>query len=274
MFKHPLLYVWIVIVGALVFAANLPDRTTITQEPTEAKRDGETEKTAKDQRATNREPAAKEDAPKSSVQGQDCSTCSEHDKADLYEQRRMAVAAERQVLVGVAGFVTLMITLVLNVIATRAATSAANTASEALKATNRAWVGPETVASKKALVAGSKINAWVIIKNTGITPAREMRVLFKGHVLLKGQEPPIPDTSHEPPKALFPSVPDWYFPFHRGPDLSQADVDAIVAGDAVPWIVGRIDYRDGAGLHRTDVCTRWDVSRRVFVPHETGNEAS
>ena len=28
MFKHPLLYVWIVIVGALVLAANLPDRTT------------------------------------------------------------------------------------------------------------------------------------------------------------------------------------------------------------------------------------------------------
>ena len=76
--------------------------------------------------------APKEKAVQSASQKQDCADSNEHDKADLYEQRRMAEAAERQVWVSIGGLAALIITLILNWQATRAATRAAEETARAV----------------------------------------------------------------------------------------------------------------------------------------------
>jgi hypothetical protein len=62
----------------------------------------------------------------------DCSTCSEHDKADLYEQRRMAKVAEWQAWISGIGMLALVVTLFLNWHATNAATKAAEETARAV----------------------------------------------------------------------------------------------------------------------------------------------
>ena len=140
-------------------------------------------------------------------------------------------------------------------------------------ATERPWVGPRTVGAEQ-IAPNHPITAWVVIENTGRSPAREMRVHFQGDILAAGIMPPKPDVSQRPPKALFSGIPDWYHPFHQH-HLSQANFDGIVAGKRVAWIIGRVEYRDTRNdPHFTDVCTRWDQPLGRFVPHDTGNDAN
>jgi hypothetical protein len=140
-------------------------------------------------------------------------------------------------------------------------------------ASERPFVGVLTVRFHR-LAPGYNIAADVILQNTGRTPARQMRAAFKGYVLPKGQTPIAPDTASEAPKPLHPNTPDFYEPFSKEPILSNIDVQAIEAGNQIPWIIGRVDYFDGSGNeHHTTVCCYWDRSRRVFVPHKDGNDA-
>jgi hypothetical protein len=142
-----------------------------------------------------------------------------------------------------------------------------------LLATERPWVGPRTIDAEPTN-PNEPITAWVVIENTGRSPAREMRVDFQGHILPSGMAPPRVDVALRPAKMLFSSFPDTYHPF-RGHRLSQAEFDGIVRGDRVAWIIGRIEYMDTRNdLHFTDVCTRWDPTLRAFVPHEQGNDAN
>jgi hypothetical protein len=144
---------------------------------------------------------------------------------------------------------------------------------EIFVATDRPWVGPRTVGAEQ-IAPNQFITAWVVIENSGRSPAREMRVHFRGDILSAGVMPPKPDVSQRPSKALFSRIPDWYHPFHQH-RLSQADFDGIVAGNRVAWIIGRVEYRDTRNdPHFTDVCTRWDQPLGRFVPHDTGNDAN
>ena len=68
---------------------------------------------------------------------------------------------------------------------------------------------------------------------------------------------------------------DFYYPFAKGPNLTQEQVDRIKTGDNQMWIIGRIEYLDNRGRHQyTDVCTVWDRDREVFVPYREHNDAS
>jgi len=155
-------------------------------------------------------------------------------------------------------------------IAAKAATMTAN----AVVDNERPWVGPITTSSKQ-ITPGQFIDATVVIQNSGHTPALDMRAAFKGSIKSKTVSPDEPDIARAPPKALFPNVPDWYYPFSKNLILSREDFDAIRDGDKIVWIIGRIEYLDNRRGHRyTNICTRWDQSRGVFVPHETGNDAT
>jgi hypothetical protein len=130
----------------------------------------------------------------------------------------------------------------------------------------RAWVGPVTT-NCDVFAAGHRIQAKIVIINTGKSPAQNMRVAVRGHILDTGILPPIPGTSAEPPKTLFPSIPDEHPAFHNV-KLSLQDQEGIDKGQRTAWIIARIDYFVGKNDPRyTNICTRWDRSRRVFVPH-------
>jgi hypothetical protein len=157
--------------------------------------------------------------------------------------------------------------------ATESAKAAAATA-KALVDNDRPWVGPMTVANKP-LQPDRILDAWVIIQNTGRSAAREMRVAFEGHILPDGQIPQRPEVAQMAPKALFSSAPDHYpVVFIGGRDLSHAEFEELENGTLIAWIIGRVEYFDIRNDRRfTNVCARWDRHRRVFVPHNDGNDA-
>ena len=126
---------------------------------------------------------------------------------------------------------------------------------------------PVTVANAgNELPVGQEMKSCIVIRNTGRTPALEMRVAHDGVILDKGVSPPLPDVNKSVPKALFPNTDDFYYPFGNR-ILTKAELDAIIHGTRVAWIVARITYLDGAGgEHETHICTRWDQSRGCFVP--------
>jgi hypothetical protein len=153
------------------------------------------------------------------------------------------------------------------------AAKAATATAIAVVDSERPWVGPITTSSQQ-IAPGQFIHATVVIVNSGQTPALEMRAAFKGSIKSKTDSADQPDMAQTPPKALFPHVPDWYYPFSKSLILSQADFDAICDGDKIAWILGKIEYLDNRRRPRyTNICTRWDQSRGVFVPNETGNDA-
>jgi len=153
--KHPLLYVWLILGGMLLIAANLPDRATLSFGPPPA--------------------------PKPIASVEDCSGCNDHDKLDLLEQRRMAVAAERQVWVGIGGLVALVLTLGLNAVATMASNRAAHAAQETVKTMratamleNRAWLKVSPTGECAVQFSGDEVlvSFSVQVQNTGKLPAR------------------------------------------------------------------------------------------------------
>jgi hypothetical protein len=136
----------------------------------------------------------------------------------------------------------------------------------------RPWVGPITVSCDPPLTAGQIINAMVVIRNTGRTPALEMRVGHMGVILNAGVVPDQPDLQNVVPKALFPNAADFYPPFHGQGPLTQAEFTAIDTGTRAAWIVARIEYLDGRGEpHHTNICTRWVPARKAFVPEENND---
>jgi hypothetical protein len=140
----------------------------------------------------------------------------------------------------------------------------------------RPWVGLVTIVGVQ-IRPGLPIEAKVVIQNTGHTPARCMRVMFRGSITAAtaatGAAPEAANLT--PQKALFPNVPDFYYPFHGSRALTDDDFRAIVQGTRILWVVGRIEYLDNRGIERwTDICVRWDQSRGEYVPNLTGNDAT
>jgi len=151
--------------------------------------------------------------------------------------------------------------------AAKLAADAATATVDTMIDSQRPWVGLLTVS------ANGPIDATVIIKNSGQTPARHMRAHFVGSIEPAGRPPPFPDLAAIPPKPLFPGTEDQYRPFTiRG--LQQEHLVNLRDGVEISWVIGRIEYIGARGnACWTTICTRWDGESRRFVPHETGNDA-
>jgi len=158
--------------------------------------------------------------------------------------------------------------------AAKAATASANAVVE----NQRPFVGPVTTstANKKLAIGSGYRRYYVVIFNSGRSPAQRMKVLFKGEIRPTEWTPRfMPDPSHEPSKTLFPGVTDFYYAFTDQPDLSQGQFDRIVAGTDRMWIFGRIEYLDNRDRRQhTNLCTVYNVQREAFVPHTEHNDAS
>jgi hypothetical protein len=138
----------------------------------------------------------------------------------------------------------------------------------------RPWVGLDTVSSPE-WGPNAPVAADVVIKNTGHTPARQMKAHFLGTIEPQGPPPAFPDMAGIAPKPLFPDTKDYYRPFEPRRILSREQHEDLIAGNQIAWVIGRIEYLDIRGRRCwTTVCTRWDPIRNCFVPHETGNDAA
>jgi hypothetical protein len=73
----------------------------------------------------------------------------------------------------------------------------------------RPWVGTVTVSPDKER---NPFGAEIVIRNTGRSPALQMRVAHSGVLLERGAVPAIPDPRNEISKALFPHANDYYYP--------------------------------------------------------------
>jgi hypothetical protein len=207
--------------------------------------------------------------------------CPEDDKKhECFMQWRSARAAEaqaraadEQALWTKIGTIALLVTLGLTFLATAAAAFSA----KALVDNERPWVGVVSV-TNKPLAEAERIDADVIIKNTGRTPAFQMQATFCGLIMETGLRPREPDVSQAAQKPLLPAVLDYYHPFLERDALSRAELDALSAGKLSAWIIGRVEYFDGQGRWRkrrhTRVCARWDRRNNRFAPDEDGNDAT
>jgi hypothetical protein len=183
LFKHPLLWVWLVLIGAFVLAGNLPNQgvPTIGQGPSEPQRANQTTQAQPEHSAASGVPIAPNKERKAaSVEKADCEGCNDHDNADLYEQRRMAEAAERQNWINIVGVVGVVLSLVFTGWAAIAASRSADAAVQSvalghatLVASQRPWVYADVKVDGpiKFDASGMIATLKVTLRNTGRDPA-------------------------------------------------------------------------------------------------------
>jgi hypothetical protein len=195
--------------------------------------------------------------------GQAYERCQQWRSAEAAEEQ--ACLARRQFWLGILSVFGLLGTIIY-----------AGKQAQAIVDNERPWVGVETVSSERIGQSNRDFSARVVIKNTGHTPAFDMKAKFIGHITQPDACPAEPDLSEVPSKPLLSTVLDFYHPFADQGPLSQTDVDALFAGEKDAWIVGRIEYSSERSdkRHRTRVCTRWDKSLNAFVPYKGGNDAT
>jgi hypothetical protein len=136
---------------------------------------------------------------------------------------------------------------------------------------DRPWVGPVTVAT---CPERNPLSATIVIRNTGRRPALQMRIAHRWVLLDQNTAPTIPDPRGGVAKALFPNADDFYYPFHGRGSFTHVEQHRIETGTHVLWVMARIEYLDGRGdTHHTNICTRWDRGRRVYIP-DRDNDAN
>jgi len=119
----------------------------------------------------------------------ECPEAKTHDEADLCEQRRMAKAADEsvslneiQIVLGVAGFLALLVTIRLSRISTNAAVKAADAALQAVedaRVSRRAWLRLDLTPYREIKYydsGGFYTQMTVSITNIGQSIARDVRV--------------------------------------------------------------------------------------------------
>jgi hypothetical protein len=134
-------------------------------------------------------------------------------------------------------------------------------AEDVFYATDRPWVGSVTVGNNPPKI-DHPLDAWVIIQNTGRSPARETEgQCRRSHVAIR-QSTDAPKCYYIPPKALFALIPDHHPADFGQVPLTQADALALQQGSIIVWVIGRVEYLDARNvLHHTNICTRWDRTR-------------
>ena len=131
---------------------------------------------------------------------------------------------------------------------------------------DRPWVGTLTIGPDRER---NPFGAEIVIRNTGRSPALQMRVAHRGVLLERGAAPAIPDPRNEVAKALFPHADDFYYPLHGRAPFTAAEREDFETGTHVLWLIARVEYLDGWGrAHHTNICTRWDQGRGTFVPDQ------
>jgi len=162
---------------------------------------------------------------------------------------------------------------------TAVATAEANRiAKKAMLASDRPWLGVDSVGSLTPPVADAIFPCGLIIRNTGKAPAVKAQVAFYGRIIRAADgEPPLYAKEHTAVMANQVVMPNGfiqYNPFYGTSTLSQDGVNRIYAGIDKAWIVGRIDYFDAAGKSHVTTCRYWYVPEsNWFTASLEGNHA-
>jgi hypothetical protein len=141
---------------------------------------------------------------------------------------------------------------------------------------NRAWVGTVGAEAKKFEI-GKPIDVLVRIKNTGHSPALQVRGGFNAALLKKGEAPDDPATTKIDTAAtvLMPNGSFHYYPFSDYAPLTQQELESILAGEIVIWIVGRVEYNDAnAQPHYSIYKLHYDIKDKGFSTAIDGTDAT
>jgi hypothetical protein len=155
------------------------------------------------------------------------------------------------------------------------AARAANRTAQALIDAERPWIGLVTT-HKVQVGPNIEPRAEVVIKNTGRTPARNLRVAFVGAIRTAAEGiPEIPNTEGAPARVLIPENPDFHRPFEGAGNMTRETFQEIITGRTIAWIVGRMDYLDGAGApHWTTMRLFYRHEGNEFHAHQDGNDVT
>lgn len=285
-------YVWAAIVIALITAGVLPDKSVVAV----GERHGERESPAQQQQAAEKKatpnqsallPSGNDQNPASPVDETDCKGCSEHDKADLYEQRRMAKAAEAQLWVNVGGLVAVCLSLVFTGWAAYAATVAAKAAERSVSVAQdtaqmqlRAYLNYD-----QATLFDFETDCpflQISIKNYGHTPAYEVRFRIGiGLVMAPTHRPaPPPLKEWQDFGVVAPQAPVVMQRTLINPSIPVSAKQSVKTGGAGVFVSGEIVYRDAFDNRRrtTFLCLYggWAEIRPDghLATCEEGNEAT
>ncbi|MHB8271248.1 hypothetical protein [Bradyrhizobium sp.] len=140
---------------------------------------------------------------------------------------------------------------------------------------NRAWVGIESAAIE-VLEIGEPIKGLITIRNTGQSPALQLRGRFNTAVLKKEESPEDPATIQiDPPTNVLIPNGSYLYPIFSGSALTQQAMDLIRAGDVRIWIVGKVEYWDASGFpHRSIYKLSYDIESKGFGATTDGNDAT
>lgn len=161
MLKHPLLFVWIILIGAFVGIGLLRpagDMQKVADPNTKSQH----------AQAQSSNPGRPWEQPDADHYTTDCSKPKEHKDADFCQQVRMADAAWHQVRIGWWGLALVLGTLIATAVAAKAAWQTVRTMDAAAKQQLRAYVGIDHVSVEEN---GHHPRVRLHLKNFGLTPA-------------------------------------------------------------------------------------------------------
>lgn len=263
-------------------------RPTVGQGPSERVAAGEDQKAKGEKRSPNDiavPPAAKQNDTETGTDKAECKTCGEHEKADLYEQRRMAKAAETQNTINVINGVLVFLSVVATAIAAVAAVIAGRAAQVSASVAERALVDLERPhvfgdVETPGLRYNPHTNALDLhgefryrFLNHGRTPAQLLDIVL--------QYPQL-DHPFMPPAITDDIPPDRIFPVGvvTSPDAPYSETENLLSGAAYGFdrladdprttmffFMGRVRYEDifRQSTYVTAFCFVFDIFGQRFV---------
>ncbi len=228
-----------------------------------------------------------------------CANPTNHDEADLCEQRNSVSLNRAQIMLGVLGFAALMFTLGATVVTTRASVRAASAADKAVVAANDAIgkaeeankISRETAkqelrayvfAARAVLSKGENFfKATVTIQNFGQTPAYK----FDHFAIIEGTDNPrtAPFIEGEIDVERTACIPPGS---HVGIVCESNPIPAelmgtIESGRAILWVWGEVYYEDAFGQRQSTTyrfmyngATAGTQGDGVMMADRDGNEAT
>jgi len=144
-------------------------------------------------------------------------------------------------------------------------------------ASNRPWVGVDSVVPTRALVVNQPYGLRVVIRNGGRSPALAVRTVLNTTVRPTGDIalPSVDECTNCARPVVLPNGTLSYEVTIDGNVLTKDITDQLNGGTDTILVFGRIDYTDStAKAHLTTVCMKYDPSSAFFDACAQGNDSN
>jgi hypothetical protein len=142
---------------------------------------------------------------------------------------------------------------------------ALNASIEASRLDQRAWVGVGEMRVVNNMVSGEQLHITVTMKNTGKTPALNLRVSGRLKFRSRLSLPSDAAISGEQETTLAPGVGDWVWNLRWSKLLTEGDIASLNSGRFELTVYGAVTYRDifpGTPGRETGFCGVYSAENR------------